>query len=118
MALDRPRINVPLRFLVIPLLVYGFPYLRLAAFAANKRRIEIKLRQAAVGIDVRKLAAVGWHSRRVVFLLGGIEAQNSPSLAHLFLGGISSSLCALAHDVRCRQTSTERSPAAVHSSDL
>jgi len=104
MALNRLRINVPLRRLVIPLLVFGFPYLCLAALAASKWLVEVKLWQAAVGIDVRKLAVVGWYSRRVMSLLDWTEAQYSLSLSHLFLGGIPASLCVPTHDGCCRLT--------------
>ncbi len=51
MALNSRSINVPLRLLVIPLLASSFSDLCLAALAAKKRPIEIKLRWTAVGID-------------------------------------------------------------------
>jgi hypothetical protein len=52
MTLNGSGINVSLRLLVIPLLVSGLPNLSLAALAASERLIQIKLRQAAVCVDV------------------------------------------------------------------
>src|SRR5947209_633119 len=46
-TLDRSRINVALRLLVIPLLVSGLPNLSLAARATSERLVEIKLRQTS-----------------------------------------------------------------------
>ena len=97
MALNRSRINVPFRFLIIPLLVFGFPYFSFAAFAASKWLVEIKFWEAPVCIDVRKLGVVGRDSRRMISLLNRSEAQNSLSLAQLLLAWILSSLYGLTH---------------------
>jgi hypothetical protein len=92
MALYRPGINVSLGLLVIPLLVAGLPYLPLAALATGERLIQIKLRQAPVGVDVGKPAVVGWDRRRMAALLQWREAQSSLDLTNLSLGGISTAL--------------------------
>ena len=97
MALNRSRINMPFRFLVIPLLISGFPYFSLTAFAAGKWLVEIKLWEAPVCIDVRKLGVVGRNRRRMISLLNRSEAQNSLSLVELLLAWILSSLYVLAH---------------------
>ena len=97
MALDRSRINVPLRLLVIPLLVSGFPDLGLAAPAANERSVQIKSWETAVSIDVRKFVVVGWRCRWMMSLLKRCKAQNPLSLANLFLGWIAASINVLTH---------------------
>jgi hypothetical protein len=81
MTLNSSRINISLRFLTIPLLVSSLPNLSLTALAARKWLVEIKLWQAPICVDVRKLAVVGRHRRRMVPLLNRSEAQNSLSLA-------------------------------------
>ena len=96
-ALNRSRINVSLRFFIIPLLVFGFPYLSLAALAASKRLVEIKFSEAPVCVDVRKLAVIGWNSRRMILLLNWAKTQNSLSFAQLLLAGIPSGQCVVAH---------------------
>lgn len=85
-AINGLRINVALGFLVVPLLVFAFPYLHFAASPASEWLIEIILRQLTIGIDVLKLAAVGWHGRRVTPLLNRAEIQNSFGLTDLFFG--------------------------------
>jgi len=97
MALNRSCINVPFCFLIIPLLVFGFPYFSLAAFAASKWLVEVKLWQAPVCVDVRKLAVVGRNRRRMILLLNGSEAQNSLGLLQLLLAGIATCVEMLAH---------------------
>src|SRR5262245_17081027 len=101
MALDRSRINVLLGLLVIPLLVTGFPDLSLAALAANKRSIQIKIWQTAVSIDVRKLLVIGRHCRWMMSLLERSEAQNSLSVTHLLHGRIATcpNVLVLPHNV-------------------
>jgi hypothetical protein len=56
---------VPFGFLVVPFLVAGLPDLALAAAAADKRLIDIVLRQRAVGVDVGEFAGIGGNRRRV-----------------------------------------------------
>jgi len=96
-ALDCFRIDVPLSLLVIPLLICRFPYLGLAALPADEWLVEIKLRQAAVGIDVRKLAVVGRHGRRMMPLRSRIEAQDSLGLPDVFCRGIAAGVLWLSH---------------------
>ena len=96
-ALNRSRINVALGLFVIPLLVSRLPNLFLAALAASEWLIEIKLGQSPVGVDVRKLAVVGWHSRWMTSLLNRSETQNSLGLSNLRFGGISAGLCVATH---------------------
>src|SRR6266566_2907410 len=97
MALNRSRINVSLRLFIIPLLVSSFPYFSLAALAASKWLVEIKLWEAPVCVDVRKLGVVGWNCRRMVLLLNRTQTQYSLSFAQFLLVGILTGLCVLAH---------------------
>ena len=97
MALNRSGINVPLSFLVIPFLVSGGPNLGFATLAASKGPIEIKLRQPAIGVDVRKFTRIGGNRRRMIPLLDRSKAQNSLGLTQLLFGWISSSLVVRAH---------------------
>ncbi len=69
------------RHFIIPFLVPGPPDFPLAALAAGKGLVEVKIRQAAVGVDVREFVMVGGHRRGVVSLLSGSKAQNSFSFA-------------------------------------
>jgi len=97
MALNRSCINVPFCFLIIPLLVFGFPYFSLAAFAASKWLVEVKLWQAPVCVDVRKLAVVGRNRRRMILLLKWHEAQYALCFQQLALARITACLDVRAH---------------------
>src|SRR5690349_2055420 len=88
MALNRSRITVSLRLFIIPLLVSGFPDLSLATLATSKWLVEIKLWEAPVCVDVRKLGVVGWKCRRMVLLLNRTQTQYSLSFAQFLLAGI------------------------------
>src|SRR4029077_5017192 len=88
MALNRSGIDMSLRFFIKPLLVSGLPNLSLPALAASKWLVEIKLRQTAIGVNVRKLIMVGRNGRRMIPLLKRSEAQNSLGLTQLLLAWI------------------------------
>jgi hypothetical protein len=97
MALNRSPTYMSFRFFIIPLLISGLPNLSLAALPTSKRLVEIKLRQAPICVDVRKLAVVGRNRRRMIPLLNQSEVQNSLSLAQLLLAGVSAGLHVRAH---------------------
>jgi len=103
MALNCDRVNVPFGLLIVPFLIFSFPYLSFAALPACKRPVEIKLRKASVGIDVRKFAAVGPDCRGVILLLNGTEAQYSLCFTQLPLAGFTAR-----SDVRAHRSLTSR----------
>src|SRR6266568_5619888 len=63
MALNCNCVNMAFSLLIIPLLIFGFPYFSLPALAASKWPVEVKIGKASVSIDVRELAVIGRHSQ-------------------------------------------------------
>jgi hypothetical protein len=61
MAFNCNCIDVALSLFIIPFLVFGLPDFALPTFATGEWPIEVKIRKAAVSIDVRELARVGYH---------------------------------------------------------
>src|SRR5450759_1046099 len=56
MALNCNCVNMAFRLFVIPLLILGFPFCALPAFAAGEWPVEVIIGKASVSIDVRELA--------------------------------------------------------------
>ena len=108
MTFNRSGISMALGLFIIPLLISRFPNLSFAALPASERLVEIKLQQAAVGVDVRKLGVVCEHSRWVASLLNRSETQNTLSLSNLVLGSVPTSLSVSAHGALCRLRSKLR----------
>ena len=96
-ALNRNSIDVSFHFFIVPLLIFAFPDLSFPALATREWLVEIKFRKLPVSIDVRKLAMVNHHRRRMVLLLNGAEAQDSLSFAQLCFARVTTRVGLLTH---------------------
>lgn len=90
MTFNSDRVDVPLCFFVVPLLVAGLPDLPFPTVSAIEYLVDVEVRQRTVGVYVIELSMVRRHRRRVIPLLIYRELCDALGRAQFPGGGVAS----------------------------
>ena len=99
--------EIPLCFLVVPLLCMSLPNFNLSTNSACKRLVYVKLGKRPIRVDVIELVVIGRNRGWVVLLLCRVQRYNAFSFPYLLERGVAASLMVELHFSRFSQDSTK-----------